>query len=62
MQLGLLELHGLMFAEPNPAPAKAALAALIFPNAAVRLPLVAASEGLHRQIGAALARATRAGA
>ncbi len=26
--LALLELHGLLFVEPNPAPAKAALAAL----------------------------------
>jgi 4-hydroxy-tetrahydrodipicolinate synthase len=57
--LSLLELHGLLFAEPNPAPAKAALAAgLLEPvrmSAAVRLPLVPASEGLRRRIAAALA-------
>jgi 4-hydroxy-tetrahydrodipicolinate synthase len=55
VQLGLVELHGLMFAEPNPAPAKAALAAFGKMSPAVRLPLVAASEGLQRQIAAAVA-------
>jgi 4-hydroxy-tetrahydrodipicolinate synthase len=54
--LGLLELHGLMFVEPNPAPAKAALAAAGKMSPAVRLPLVAASEGLERRIAAAVAR------
>jgi 4-hydroxy-tetrahydrodipicolinate synthase len=54
--LALLELHGLLFAEPNPAPAKAALAAAGRMNAAVRLPLVPASEGLQRQVVAAIAR------
>ena len=52
----LLELHGLMFVEPNPAPAKAALAATGMMSAAVRLPLVPASEGLRRQIQAAVTR------
>jgi 4-hydroxy-tetrahydrodipicolinate synthase len=52
----LLELHGLLFAEPNPAPAKAVLAAAGRMSPAVRLPLVPASEGLGRQIVAALAR------
>jgi 4-hydroxy-tetrahydrodipicolinate synthase len=60
--LGLLELHGLMFVEPNPAPAKAALAAAGKMSAAVRLPLVAASEGLRRQIAAAVARLETRGA
>lgn len=54
--LALLEVHGLMFVEPNPAPAKAALAAEGKMNAAVRLPLVPASEGLRRQVEEALAR------
>jgi 4-hydroxy-tetrahydrodipicolinate synthase len=54
--LSLLELHGLMFAEPNPAPAKAALTLGGRMSAAVRLPLVPAGEGLRRQIQAALAR------
>lgn len=54
--LALLPLHGLMFAEPNPAPAKAALAAAGKMSAAVRLPLAPATEGLTKQIAAALAR------
>jgi 4-hydroxy-tetrahydrodipicolinate synthase len=54
--LALLELHGLLFVEPNPAPAKAALAATGVMNAAVRLPLVPASEALRRQVEAAVAR------
>jgi 4-hydroxy-tetrahydrodipicolinate synthase len=54
--LALLEVHALMFVEPNPAPAKAALAAAGKMNDSVRLPLVAASEGVRRQITEALAR------
>jgi 4-hydroxy-tetrahydrodipicolinate synthase len=54
--LGLMELHGLMFVEPNPAPAKAALAAAGRMSPSVRLPLVPASEGLRRQIVEALGR------
>jgi 4-hydroxy-tetrahydrodipicolinate synthase len=57
--LALLELHGLMFVEPNPAPAKAALAAAGKMSPAVRLPLVPASEGLTRQITEAIARLER---
>jgi 4-hydroxy-tetrahydrodipicolinate synthase len=53
--LALLELHALMFVEPNPAPAKAALAAAGKASGAVRLPLVPASEGLRRRIEAAVA-------
>jgi 4-hydroxy-tetrahydrodipicolinate synthase len=56
LHLGLLELHGLMFVEPNPAPAKAALAAEGRMSAAVRLPLVPASEPLRASIAKALAR------
>lgn len=54
--LALLEIHALMFVEPNPAPAKAALAAMGKMNDSVRLPLVAVSEGVRRQITEALAR------
>ena len=54
--LALLEIHGLMFVEPNPAPAKAALAAMGKMNDSVRLPLVPVSEGLRRQINDALTR------
>lgn len=54
--LALFELHGVMFAEPNPAPAKAALAWMGRMSASVRLPLVAASEAAQRQVVAALGR------
>jgi 4-hydroxy-tetrahydrodipicolinate synthase len=54
--LALIELHALMFVEPNPAPAKAVLAAAGRMSAAVRLPLVPASEGLCRQLAAAVTR------
>lgn len=53
----LLEFHALMFVEPNPAPAKAALAELGAMSAAVRGPMVAATDGLVRSIKAALAEA-----
>ncbi|APR84657.1 4-hydroxy-tetrahydrodipicolinate synthase [Minicystis rosea] len=48
--LALLELHGSMFIEPNPAPAKAALAAAGKMTPAVRLPLAPAGEVLRRQL------------
>lgn len=54
--LALLELHAAMFLEPNPAPAKAALAHLGKMRADVRLPLVAASQGVRASVEAALAR------
>lgn len=54
--LGLLELHGSLFVEPNPAPAKAALALEGKMNDAVRLPLVAASEATRQRVAGALAR------
>ena len=54
--LALLEVHGLMFVEPNPAPAKAALAAMDRMSASVRLPLVPASEATRRQLVEALKR------
>lgn len=54
--LALLELHGIMFVEPNPAPAKAALAAMGRMSPAVRLPMAPASEGLTRQIVEVLGR------
>lgn len=59
--LALLELHGLMFVEPNPAPAKAALAQMGKLRDAVRLPLVRASEAANRALAAALARLDAAG-
>jgi 4-hydroxy-tetrahydrodipicolinate synthase len=54
--LALLELHAIMFAEPNPAPAKAALAAAGKMSASVRLPLVPASEAVTKQVAEVLAR------
>jgi 4-hydroxy-tetrahydrodipicolinate synthase len=60
LHLALLEMHGLLFVEPNPAPTKAALAALKRMNDSLRLPLVPASEATRRQIAEAMARlATR---
>jgi len=56
--LALLELHALMFVEPNPAPAKAALEGSMSPS--VRLPLVPASAGLRTRIAAAIARVQEA--
>jgi 4-hydroxy-tetrahydrodipicolinate synthase len=52
----LLELHGLMFVEPNPAPAKGALADQGRMSAAVRAPMLPAGEPTRRQIVEALAR------
>jgi 4-hydroxy-tetrahydrodipicolinate synthase len=54
--LALLELHGVMFAEPNPAPAKAALAGMGRMSPSVRMPLQPASEGLRQRIADVLAR------
>ena len=52
----LLELHGALFVEPNPAPAKAALALAGAMSPAVRLPLVAATEALRARIADVLGR------
>jgi 4-hydroxy-tetrahydrodipicolinate synthase len=52
----LLELHNLMFVEPNPSPAKAALAGMGRMSSSVRGPLVQAGEATRRQITEALAR------
>lgn len=52
----LLPLHALLFVEPNPAPAKAALAAAGKMSASVRLPLAPATEGVTKQVLAALAK------
>jgi 4-hydroxy-tetrahydrodipicolinate synthase len=54
--LALLEVHGLMFVEPNPAPAKAALAALGRMSPAVRLPLSPAGDATRQQIAEAMKR------
>ncbi|WP_437576375.1 4-hydroxy-tetrahydrodipicolinate synthase [Sorangium sp. So ce887] len=54
--LALLELHGLMFLEPNPSPAKAALAALGRMSPAVRMPLSPAGEATRQQIIDAMKR------
>ncbi len=56
--LALLEIHGLMFAEPNPAPAKAALAGMKRMHDAVRGPLYAAGDATRRQISEAIGRLT----
>jgi 4-hydroxy-tetrahydrodipicolinate synthase len=50
----LLPLHAAMFVEPNPAPAKAALARLGQMRDDVRLPLLAASEATRTQLDAVL--------
>ncbi|MCC6525860.1 MAG: 4-hydroxy-tetrahydrodipicolinate synthase [Polyangiaceae bacterium] len=51
----LLPLHGALFVEPNPAPAKAALALLGKMRDDVRLPLVAASAATRKLVAGALA-------
>jgi 4-hydroxy-tetrahydrodipicolinate synthase len=56
MHFALLPVHGLLFVEPNPAPAKAALAAAGKMSASVRLPLAPCSEGLAKQVALALAK------
>ena len=50
----LLPLHALMFAEPNPAPAKMALSLLGTMRADVRLPLVPASDATRNRLKVAL--------
>jgi 4-hydroxy-tetrahydrodipicolinate synthase len=60
--LALLGVHAAMFAEPNPAPAKAALAAAGRMTSAVRLPLVAASERCREAVLLALASLRASGA
>lgn len=52
----LVGLHNAMFVEPNPAPAKAALASLGRMTDAVRLPLVSASVATKQRVVEALAR------
>lgn len=52
----LVELHNVMFAEPNPAPAKAALASMGRMTDVVRLPLVSASAATKQRVVEALAR------
>jgi 4-hydroxy-tetrahydrodipicolinate synthase len=56
VHLSLLEVHGLMFADPNPAPAKAALALLGRMSPVVRLPLAPSGEGTQQKLAAALGR------
>jgi 4-hydroxy-tetrahydrodipicolinate synthase len=51
----LLPLHAVMFVEPNPAPAKAALSMMGCMNADVRLPLLPASEATRERMRAVLA-------
>jgi 4-hydroxy-tetrahydrodipicolinate synthase len=52
----LLDLHALLFVEPNPAPAKAALALAKVMSKSVRGPLVPCTDGLEQRIATALAR------
>jgi 4-hydroxy-tetrahydrodipicolinate synthase len=59
--LALLEVHGLLFVEPNPAPAKAVLAALGRMHASVRGPLVPGGSALGARIVDAIARLEAAG-
>jgi 4-hydroxy-tetrahydrodipicolinate synthase len=54
--LELLPFHGVMFVEPNPAPAKAALEQLGAMSDEVRLPLVKASEATRAKIALELRR------
>lgn len=58
-QLALLPFYGLLFAEPNPAPAKAALALEGKMRPVVRLPLAPASEALVDKLASALASLDR---
>jgi 4-hydroxy-tetrahydrodipicolinate synthase len=52
----LLELHNAMFVEPNPGPAKAALASMGRMTDVVRLPLVPTSAATKQRVADALAR------
>ncbi|UQA62002.1 4-hydroxy-tetrahydrodipicolinate synthase [Polyangium aurulentum] len=52
----LVELHNLMFLEPNPAPAKAALSALGKMSDAVRAPMLPASDSTRQKVVEALER------
>jgi 4-hydroxy-tetrahydrodipicolinate synthase len=54
--LQLLALHGLMFVEPNPAPAKAALSLRGKMGDDVRLPLVKATDATRARVGEELSR------
>lgn len=56
LHFALVELHNVMFIEPNPAPAKAALASLGKMTDVVRLPLVSASPATQQKVVDALAR------
>jgi len=60
LHLRLLELHGALFAEPNPTPAKAALAMEGKMSDAVRLPLLPAGDSTRRRLAEALARLAEA--
>jgi 4-hydroxy-tetrahydrodipicolinate synthase len=55
----LVELHNVLFAEPNPGPAKAALASMGRMTDAVRLPLLTASAATKQRVAEALARLDR---
>jgi 4-hydroxy-tetrahydrodipicolinate synthase len=56
LHLALLEVHGLLFAEPNPSPAKVALAAEGKMSASVRGPLLPGTDALKGRLVEALAR------
>jgi 4-hydroxy-tetrahydrodipicolinate synthase len=56
VHFALLELHALLFVEPNPSPAKAALAASGVMSEAVRGPLLPVPEALRGRLNEALAR------
>lgn len=62
LHLRLLELHAGLFLEPNPAPAKAVLAAENKASSAVRLPLVPASDRVRERLSAIVAKLDAEGA
>ncbi len=55
LHLALLDFHAVMFAEPNPAPVKAALQLLGLGNASLRAPLLPATAAVHDQLRGLLA-------
>jgi 4-hydroxy-tetrahydrodipicolinate synthase len=57
LQFKLLQLHQMMFIEPNPIPVKWALHAMGIIDQGIRLPLLPLSENLHRPMQDVLRKA-----